>query len=94
MNQYTTAHLNSSINKTIAFGEMLEQVLIFDVVDFDRHVSEAIEQTLLDRQLQHGKYMSDTCLSQRLFATKGEQSIARIRLVISLCVGWRSPLKM
>jgi hypothetical protein len=95
MNQHTTASLNSSIDETIAFREMLEQVLILDIVNFDGHVREAIEQTLLDRQLQHGKHMCDTRLSQRLFATKGEQSIATIRFDIFFWgVRWRLPLRL
>jgi hypothetical protein len=82
VDQHTTTSLDGSIDETIALREMLEQVLIVDIVDFDGHMREAIEQTLLDRQLQHGKNMCDTCLAQRLFATKGEQSIWMIRLDI------------
>ena len=89
MNQNATACLNSSIDETIALREVLEQVLIFDIGDFDGHVREAIEQPLLDRQLQHGKHMCDTCLAQRLLATKGEQSIVTIRLDISFWGGVR-----
>jgi hypothetical protein len=72
MNQHATTGLDGSIDETIALREMLEQVLIVDIVDFDGHVREAIEQTLLDRKLQHGKHMCDTFLAQRLLATKGE----------------------
>lgn len=89
MNQHAATGLDSSIDETIALREMLEQVLIVDIVDFDGHVREAIEQPLLDRQLQHGKHMCDTCLAQRLLATKGEQSIVTIRLDISFWGGVR-----
>lgn len=63
MDQHATIGLDSSIYETIACREMLEQVLIIDIVDFDGHVREAIEQTLLYRQLQDGKHMCDTCLA-------------------------------
>jgi len=63
MNQHATACLNGSIDKTIAIREVLEYVLILNIVDFNGHVREAIEQTLLHRQLQHGKHMCDTRLS-------------------------------
>lgn len=43
MNQHAAARLDSSIDETIALREMLEQVLIVDIVDFDGHVREAIE---------------------------------------------------
>lgn len=86
MNQNATASLDGSINETIALRKMFEQVLVLDIVDFDGHMREAIEQTLLHRQLQDGKNMCDARFSQGLFATKGEQSIATIRFDISL--GW------
>jgi len=63
MDQHATIGLDSSIYEMIACREMLEQVLIIDIVDFDGHVGEAIEQTLLYRQLQDGKHMCDTCLA-------------------------------
>jgi len=87
VNQHATTGLDGSVDETIAFREMLEQVLIIDIVDLDGHMREAIEQTLLDRQLQHGKHMCDTRLAQRLLATKGEQSVGMIRLDISFWGG-------
>jgi hypothetical protein len=89
VDQHAATSFDGSIDETIALREMLEQVLIVDIINFDGHMREAIEQTLLDRQLQHGKNMCDTCLAQRLFATKGEQSIGMIRLVISFWGGVR-----
>jgi hypothetical protein len=87
VDQHATTSFDGSIDETIALREMLEQVLIVDIINFDGHMREPIEQTLLDRQLQHGKNMCDTCLAQRLFATKGEQSIGMIRLDISFWGG-------
>lgn len=43
MNQHAATGLDSSIDETIALREMLEQVFIVDIVDFDGHVREAIE---------------------------------------------------
>jgi hypothetical protein len=72
--QYTTAILDGTLDKSIAFWEMLEQVFVLYVVHFNSHVLEAIKEALLDRQLQHRKYMCDFSFSKRFFPTKSKQS--------------------
>lgn len=64
MDQNTAASLDGALDETIAFREMLEQILVLYVVHFDRHVLEAIEETLLYRQLQYRQYMRDTSLTK------------------------------
>jgi hypothetical protein len=70
--QYTTTRLDGTLDELIAFREMLEQILILYVVHLNSHVFEAIEETLLDWQLQHRQHMCDSSFSKRFFSTKGE----------------------
>lgn len=73
MNQHPTTRLNPTLNKPIALGEMLEQILIFDIIYLDSLVREAFEETLLDREFEHGKHVSDPRLAQRFLAAEREQ---------------------
>lgn len=60
MDQYATACFDGTLDEAIALREMLEQILILDIIHFDSHVRETIEQALLNRKLQHREYMGDS----------------------------------
>jgi hypothetical protein len=72
--QHTAASLKGALDKSIAFREMFKQVLILYIVDLNRHMCEAFEETLLHRQLEHRKHMSNTSFSERFLSTEREQS--------------------
>lgn len=74
MNQHTATGFNTALNETVAFWEMLKQILIFHIVYFNGLVRKTLEQALLNWQLQHGENMGDSRLAQRLLAAESEQS--------------------
>lgn len=49
MDQNSAAGFDTALNESIAFREMLEEILIFNVIYFDSLVREAIEEAFLDR---------------------------------------------
>lgn len=53
MNQYTSSGVKALLDEGIAGGEMLNDVLVFHVVDLDDVVVEIHEEMIIERQPQH-----------------------------------------
>ncbi|KAF6224021.1 hypothetical protein HO133_010595 [Letharia lupina] len=53
MNQYTSSGVEALLDEGIAGGEMLNDVLVFHVVDLDDMVVEIHEEMIIERQPQH-----------------------------------------
>lgn len=73
MHQDAATTRQSLLDKPIGCREMLEQVLIFNVVDLHYHVLERAEELLVERQAQHRQHMCDVGLLKRLLAAQREQ---------------------
>ena len=53
MNQYTSSPIKPLLDEGIAGGKMLNNVLVFHVIDLDDVVLEVHEEIIIQRQPQH-----------------------------------------
>ncbi len=68
MNQYTSSAMQPLFDEGVAGGEMLNNVLVFQIINLDDVVLEMGKETVIQRQSQHGYYMGDAGLGQGIFA--------------------------
>ncbi len=68
MNQYTFSAMQPLLDEGVAGGKMLNDVLVFDVIDLDDVMLEMGKEMVIERQSQDGYYMSDVGLGQGIFA--------------------------
>jgi len=73
VHKHTTASVECLLNEFIGLGKVLEQILVFDIVDLYYEVFERTEQGLVQGQAQGRKYMCDSSLFQCIFTAQGEQ---------------------
>ena len=72
MNQYACSAMQPLLDEGVAGGKMLNDVLVFDVIDLDDVMLEMGKEMVIERQSQDGYYMSDVGLGQGIFAPQGE----------------------
>ncbi len=72
MHQYTSSLVKPLLDESNAGGEMLNDVLVFHVIELDDVVLEVGEEIIVKRQPQHRYYMCDIGLVQGFFAPQGE----------------------
>ena len=75
MNQYAAPTVQALLNKGIAGGEMLDDVVVSHVINGDDLVAEIRKEMGIERQAQGGEYMRDVRVSQGFFARKGDKSL-------------------
>ena len=68
MNQYASSSIESLPNESITVRKMLENVLIFHVINLDDVVLKIGKEIIVKRQSQGRKYMGDVGLCQGVFA--------------------------
>ena len=68
MNQYASSAAQALLNEGIAGGEMLDDVVVFHVIDRDDVVAEIRKGTVIEGQTQGGEYMRDVGFGQGFLA--------------------------
>ena len=69
MNHHTSSAAKPLLDEGIAGGNMLNNVLVFHVIDLDDVVLEIHEEIPIQRQPQHGYYMCDVGIFQCVSAS-------------------------
>ena len=68
MNQYASSSIQSLLNKGITGRKMLNDFLIFHVINRDDVVLKIDKEMIVERQSQGRKYMGDVGFFQGVFA--------------------------
>ena len=68
MNEDPSPAIEPLLDEGVAAGEMLEDVVIVHVIDWDDVMLEVLEEMSIERRPQDGDYMRDVGLVQGVFA--------------------------
>jgi len=79
VDKHSATSIKRVLDEVIAGWEVLEQVFIVDVVDFDDLVVVIPEQILIQWQPEDGQHVCDTGFLQCFLAAQCEESGQRIR---------------
>jgi hypothetical protein len=74
MHEHATAAIKSLLYELVGLGEMCQEVLVVNVVNFDHHVSVRTEQIPVQRQAQHRQDVCDIGLLESIAPAQREHA--------------------
>ena len=77
MNQHPPSSVKAPLDEGIAGGKILNDVLVFHIIDLDDVVGEVDEELVIEGQSQDGEHVCDVGFGQGIFAPEGEESVGQ-----------------
>lgn len=75
MHKHPATAIEAFLDETIGFGKVLEQVLVFDIVDVDYVVLERLEEVLVGGHAQDGQHVRDVSLLESVTPAQGKDAV-------------------